>query len=292
MNRKKILSFDTSGVNALTNDADSTSLIAGIRAGYTVRLTAMSIGEVVGTQDAGDRNRLLDTCQKLLPAGDCIQPQPWITENLIRNFERNGKSGWQTLDLRSQDYESEICRREIINDAVSKEQYAAAKRAHKQFAELFGNPRPEFDKVFANGTPRPTTFVELLAVLQVAGGAFWSFGAKLYEHVAGYIPTEDKIRAFVADCSPFNALLLALVMAQFERTVRDLKTGESLRADRADLYMSVYLPYFDLFITKDKLQYKCLREIAAVAEISVEVAWYEDFRKGFILGQAVTAGTQ
>lgn len=281
MSRKKILSLDTSGLNALTYDHDSASLITRIKAGYQVRLTAMSINELIGTSDAGKRNRLLDTCQKLLPAGDCIGPQSWIIENLIMNFERNDKSGWQTLAIRSRDYESAIWRREIINDAISQKQSTFAKMAHKQFADLFGNARPEFDKVFKNGTPRSATFGELLAMLQVPGGAFWNFGVALYEHVARYKPTEDKIRAFVLDCPPFNALLLALVMAQFERTVRDLKTGESLRADRADLYMSVYLPYLDIFITMDNHQYKCLREIATVAKLGVEVVWYEDFRESF-----------
>jgi len=289
MNQKKILGFDTSGLNAMTNDRHSTGLIAGIRVGYRIRLSAMSIDEIIGTQDEEARNRLLDICQRLLPAGDCMQPSHWIAERLIENFERHGHSGWQTLDLRALDYENEICRREIVNNALAREQHDFSTSAEKRFADLFGHARPEFDKVFANGTQRPVTSSQLLSVLQVPGGAFWTIGAALYEHVAKHQPGEDNVRAFLADCPPFNALLLSLVMAQFERTTRDLKSGESYRAGRADLFTSVYLPYVDVFITNDERQRRCLREIAVVAHFGVEILSYEDFRNGHFLQLAANA---
>jgi hypothetical protein len=278
MRGRKVLSFDTSGINALRGDSESASLMAGVKTGFHTRLNATNVDEVIATSEEAERTALLDVCQQLLGGGDCIQPYHWILEILISDYERHGKSSWKSLDIRARDYEQEILSREVAH-ALSQEQRTFAKQAQKQFVDLFGDPRPEFEKLFAAGTGRPSSFRELVTVLQVTGGAFWSYAAVLYERVAGHKPAEDKLRDFVADCPPFHALVLAIVMAQYERSVRDLKVGASYRAERLDLYAAVYLPYCDQFITADERQERCLREIAAVAGLGVAIRSYKDFRK-------------
>jgi hypothetical protein len=65
---------------------------------------------------------------------------------------------------------------------------------------------------------------------------------------------------------------------------RDRHTGEKLRAGRNDLFMSVYLPYCDKFVSaeKNREQERCLREVALVAGLETEVLSYDDFCDSFL----------
>ncbi len=84
---------------------------------------------------------------------------------------------------------------------------------------------------------------------------------------------------------PFRALVYAVLMSWYDISVRDRHTGEKFRSGRNDLYMSVYLPYCDKFITaeKNREHEKCLREIAAVADLETEVMSYDDFCDSFLV---------
>jgi hypothetical protein len=119
--------------------------------------------------------------------------------------------------------------------------------------------------------------------VQHPGGIFWNgYGAAYYERPAGNRPDEETVRRFVKVCPPFRALILGACMAQYERSVRDLSVGKSYRAGRADLLMSVYLPYCDQFITSDPRQERCLREISAAGDLTTRVLSYASFRAGLI----------
>ena len=72
----------------LKDDSDSSSLIAGIKAGFHTRLTATNAEEVIATSEEAKRTALLNTCQQPLAGTDCIQPYRWITELLVRDYER------------------------------------------------------------------------------------------------------------------------------------------------------------------------------------------------------------
>ena len=67
--------------------------------------------------------------------------------------------------------------------------------------------------------------------------------------------------------------------------VRDKHSGERYKAGHNDLLMSVYLPYCDKFVTaeKNREQEKCLREVAAVAELETEILSYDDFCDSFLV---------
>ena len=44
-----------------------------------------------------------------------------------------------------------------------------------------------------------------------------------------------------------------------------------------DLYMSVYLPYVDLFVTDDTDAEKALHEVARLAKLETKILSYDDF---------------
>lgn len=191
---------------------------------------------------------------------------------LVQNFEHHGDSRWDSINIRSPECERTIVRREF-SQTDSDEQRAFADTAEKQFTSVFADPRDKFDEVFAAGLERPATADELLAHLNRAGGAFWNFGAGFHQRASGRVPTEEQVRIFVADCPPFLCLLLGLVHAQFEWTIRARKGP-----GRVDLFSAIYLPYCDIYVTDDDAQRKCLTEIALTANLPVDVVSFRDFK--------------
>jgi hypothetical protein len=62
MTDKKRLIFDTTGINRFAEDRKSADpLIAGLTSGYIVRVTATNVEESIATDNAGKRNRLLES---------------------------------------------------------------------------------------------------------------------------------------------------------------------------------------------------------------------------------------
>lgn len=122
--------------------------------------------------------------------------------------------------------------------------------------------------------------------LQGPGGAFWGFGQGLYERVAKGRPNEETIRRFVADCPPFHALLMAICVAQYDLAIRE-EDGKKPSSHRNDLFMAVYLPYCDQFVSDDRGQQTRLREIVSLCNLTTRVRWYREFRDSFSLDSAV-----
>jgi len=283
---KRILGFDTSGVNALADDPDSNAIIAGLVLGYEVRLPASSVEEIAGSSRPDRRTRLLDVCQRLLTSDGsaCIWPFHRVVELLINEFEQKGSTfDWRSVRVRSTEYEREIVHREMVGDELAAEQLQVVRSLEQEFAQVFNGARPRFEELFSQGTARPRTFIELLSQLQGTGGAYWLYGIGLYERVGKHRPDEAVIRQFIDNCPPFRAVVLATVLAQYERCIRDLKSGTSYRAGRIDLYMSAYLPYCDVFVTNDACQERCLREVASVGKFPTEIVGYGSLRNGLMV---------
>jgi len=198
--RRPVIFLDTSVVNLLAEDKNAASFISSLRSGYAVRLTAANLDEVAATPDGNEREHLLDVCratqgeddtQVFLPVGD-------IVKALIAEFERNPACHWRAVRVRLPEYERLLASSELISDELSTEQSEFAEKQKAQFDEMYSNARPQFDELFHSGTEgRPSSPAELVSRLQVRGGAFWSFGMKLYTRAAEPPADEDRIRRFV-----------------------------------------------------------------------------------------------
>lgn len=107
----------------------------------------------------------------------------------------------------------------------------------------------------------------------------WSIGKLLYDRGAGTVATIETVQQFMSACPPFRALIYAMIMSWYDLGIRDRHIGEKFRAGANDLFMSICLPYCDQFVTAEKNgeQERCLREIAEVAGLIVEVLSYDDF---------------
>jgi len=283
---RKRLIFDTTGINRLAEDRKvADPLIAGLTSGYTVRVTATNVEESIATKNAEKRDRLLRVCKELIKGerGEIIHPFHWITEELIARFEKNGTVNWEAIPLRLPAYEREVALREVTDDEVSAQERAHAANVKATFEAIFTDARPHFEELFRTGSEsRPSSVAELVSRLQGAGGAFWSFGQRLYERVGKRRPDEATIRGFVAECPPFRALLLAICVAQYDLVIRE-DYGTKPSSHRNDLFMAVYLPYCDEFVSDDRGQQVRLREVVSLCNLATRVRWYREFRDGFCL---------
>jgi hypothetical protein len=270
------LSFDTSGVNALADSPDCAALLAGIRSGYFACLTFPSVAEPLATSDPHRRNTLFDILNFLRVKGECLEAPHWIVTQLVQDYERSGRSDWELLNLRFEGCEVAIARRDFSeNESKEERDFCAATEA--KFTGLYSDTRPVFEKVFADGTERPTNADELLTHLCVDGGAHWKLAAGLYKRAVGVLPSEEQIRVFVERCPPFKAMMLGLNHAQFEWAIREKPIKKNKRVGRIDLFCSIYLPYCDLYVTNDDEQRRCLTEIAAATKLPVEVLSFAEF---------------
>ncbi len=278
MRGKPVLIFDTSVFNALADDGAGPSLVAGLREGYVVWLTGLNFSEIIASANAGRRKQLLDLCRLFMADGLCLMPHHWIVESMAKGFHQTSPFDWSRVDVRFRGAEIEIAREEVPNDDISREE---REHLRQQESELFAHldqQRSKFQALFVSGTRQPQDYAEFISVLKEPGGAFWGLGGGMYERVTGVLPTEDGVRRFVAECPPFHAALLGFLMAQYERCIRDLKTGPSYRAGRYDLFMSVYLPFCMQFVTNDDRQARALQEVASVGGFDTEVRAYLDWR--------------
>lgn len=273
------LTFDTSGINRLAEDHERLVLRAAIRVGFRFRLTGDAAGELIATPDAAVRKALLDLCRSLLSVGDCLLPHDELLSRVARAHAGGVSFDWAAVPVRCRVYEDEVARQELIDDAIAEEQRQFAGEVGNGFAEIYERARPHFQKIFRKYATSPPTLPGLVDALQRPGGAFWTMAVELYLKATGVALSEARARDFVEGCPPFRALLMALCVAQHQRSIQNPRR-KSVGAH--DLYMSVYLPYCDQFITADTRQRAALAEVSELAKLSVRVRSYTEFRAALL----------
>jgi hypothetical protein len=79
--------------------------------------------------------------------------------------------------------------------------------------------------------------------------------------------------------TPFSAAVLVRSLD------KGSAAGEKFQAGRNDVFMSVYLPYCDQFVTAEEKgeQEKCLRQIVNLAGLEMQVLSYDDFCKSLLI---------
>jgi len=286
-----IVTFDTSAHNRLVKDGvRSESVLAAIRSGLFFRFAGLSIDEMVACPDPAKRAALFNYCARLqLGLSDCIfPPNELIRDQVIAHFESPATFNWKAVQVRAMEYERGIQRRKIVLDPqLSAEQRLDQNALQKQYKRLFFGLRPKLESVFAaHGEAPPRAFREVIARLQSGEGTLiWDTGKLLYDRAAETDAGEETIKNFMAVCPPFRALIYGMLISWYDLAVRDRHVGERFRAGRNDLFMSVYLPYCDKFVTAEERgeQERCLREVCAVAGVETEILSYDDFCNSFLV---------
>ena len=280
--RNKLI-FDTSGLNALSDDKDCMAITKCLGIGFRVRLTETNLAEIGATQDPQRRAKLLSICQRLVGAGECIGPYHWIVEQQIKlHAARPDVFNWQRVEVRVPALEAEVARPELLTDnALAAAMCADFEKAGDEFDQLFRGAREAFP--IPKDERIQITLADTIESLEVDGSPHWRMAADIYEQNAQQRSSETEVRAFIKLCPPFSMMMLASIMAQFHRSVRDFRLPALYRAGLLDLLSAVYLPYCDRFVTHDDGQYNALKALTAQAGLCTEVTTYHAFRESWLI---------
>ena len=286
-----VVCFDTSAHNRLVDDGPrSEPIMAAFRSGLFFRFAGLSIEEMIATPDPAKRAALFNYCGRIQKGRtDCIQPQNELLRLLVLAHSKNPSAfDWKSVNVGASDYERGISDRTLIgNEELSADQRRDQLARAKEYDKIFSGPRAEIEKVFAaHGEAPPPTFSQAIARLQASEGRLmWGIGKRLYDRAAGTDASEVTIREFLDCCPPFRALIYAMLVSWYDKGMRDRHTGEKLGSGRNDLFMAVYLPYCGQFVTAEVRgeQERCLRVVAAAANLKTKVLSYDDFCDSFLV---------
>jgi hypothetical protein len=276
-----IVTFDTSAHNRLApKDGPLAELVlARIKSEMFFRFAGISIDELYATTDSARRATLLGSCRRLQQGeSDCIYQQDQVLKLLIEaHVKEPAHFDWTAVEVVSGEYINEISAGKWINDEDLITEHRNDLRARlKGFECIFKSLPPGLQHAFeANGEAPPTTYREFLGFLQKSD-LMTGLCKGVYDRVAGTDVSKKMFFEFLDVCPPFRAFNYAIEISHFDRVVRN-EDGERFKSGCNDLFMSIYLPYCNWFVTADRMQEKCLREIASVSGLGTEVVFYDDF---------------
>ena len=272
------LIFDTSALSAFAKDAAlSEPYIKALNCGYDVLLTAMSVDELISAPVAGTREDQLACCQRLLVSGTCIWPPHEIMTRLAVTHANSAQGyDWRKVYLRAQAYEGAIIDRDFTA-ALSAENLNVQQQLEQEYMAYWQNLRvklaPILDK---DPSSRPNTFKEAIQIATSTGNnVLFGIGKGLYKRASTVDLSDAEIASFLDNCPPFRAACYGLCGAWFDVSLAE-RVFKKL-AGRNDQMMSIYLPYCDYFVTRDKKQLDRLRDIAAGADTGCHVLSFEGF---------------
>lgn len=285
------VSFDTSAHNRLVKDGPfSEAILAGLKSGFHFRFAGLSLEELMATPDSTKRLALFTYCGRLRDGStDSVYPHNETLKLLIRaHFQDPTDFDWKKVNVRAWQYEQEIGRRLFVwDEALSAEQRARQIQDQKEYKQMFSGLQPILARVFLDyGEPLPLKFQEVIIRLRESNSTLlWNMGKLLYDRAASTDASEATIKEFIDVCPPFRALLYGMLVSWYDLAVRDRHAGEKFQAGRNDVFMSVYLPYCDQFVTAEEKgeQEKCLREIASLTGLETKVLSYDDFCDSFLV---------
>jgi hypothetical protein len=292
---RQIITFDTSVHNLLTNiGASAGPIYRAIRAQYFFRLAGLSFEEMMSTPKASDRIALMDGCRQLATgrSWDCLNPPYEVLRILIAAYARDPANfRWLAVDVRSGGIAYEIRKRELItDDAMASLQRAEQIASIKAYKAGWVTLRKKLDTIFTEqGIPRPKTFEEAFKIAssqlfpEIAKGLYDAglrFDAKLQGEEIEPDTDIATVQSFLDNCPPFRAAVCAFLMSWYNTSLREGNTSEKFAAGRNDLFMAVYLPYCDVFVTGEKNgeQERCLHELKKYIGVETEVIGFDAFR--------------
>lgn len=258
-------------------------MIEKLRAEYRVLISETNVFELSATPDREIRKQLIDVCEQLLGFGECLMPHNWILEQMAKcNSRYKERFRWTDVDIRAPMIERELFKRELLSqDAIVEESRSHAKAQKKELKQIFDEAREEFKSAFSDEV-KDMPLVELIRIYKAQGGPFWLSVAGSYER-ANLIPIDEaEARAFIGRCPPFHALCLSMVIPHYQHGIP--WPGEKPKYDAGpfDLFMTIYLPYCDLFVTDDPGQRNAMQAIVEEIGIQVTVISYDDLAKNLL----------
>ncbi len=284
MLNRPVIVFDTSVYNRMMKDGlQSEAIFAALQTGYFVRIIGIAIEELMKTPDCETRTRLIASAARLMNGPfDCLLTQNEIGPRLVRAYEADPLHfQWERVDITSPEYTAELTKRTLTaDDAVADYVRRSLDELSKQSEKTWSKLRSKLEEIYQRDiSPRPLTFGEVTPQAIGENGLFWGVAEDLYNCAARTPASDGTIRHFVEACPPFRCAVYAILMAWYDRSLREYQGGERFPAGRIDLFMAIYLPYCNQFISAEKngQQGKCLAEVARLANVATLVRSYDDF---------------
>jgi hypothetical protein len=277
--------FDTSGLNALADDSESRPITKSLAVGFQVRLSETNISEIAATPKQERRLHLLDLCKHLVQAGEVIRPYHWIVQEMARQYTTDpARFDWRQVEVRFPELEEEVARRRFLENAgISDEMRADNDATNSDFELLFRKSRGMLAPLFEEYKATNVSISDVLDLLTVEESPLWALAGDVYGKATGRHLTRPEIHEFIECCPPLRAILLGICIGQYHWGVKKEREQALYKAGALDLFMTVYLPFCDRFITNDSGQCNALRLVAERAGFATEVCMYADFRRGFLI---------
>ena len=292
---KPTVIFDTSGINCLMKNSNGQEIIERLSRSHYVRITETSISELSATPDADDRKKLIDVCEQLMEFGECLLPHQEIMHEMAEcNWRYKSRFLWEEVEARSPDLENEIKRRKFLSqDDLAEESSKYAKTQKKTFKQIFRDSLEKFRDDFEEAMkkePDEMTLDRFIQIVKADGGPFWKSISGFYARTHIFGLDEIEAKEFIARCPPYHAIALGIDIAQYQYGIPRAQQ-EEYDAGPFDLFMAIYLPYTDFFVTNDPGQTNALRAIAQEVGLSVRILNYDEFCKE-LLGTSAEAATE
>lgn len=277
-----IVAFDTSAINALAKGGKgSEPQILALQSGFDVRLTAMSVSELIAAPRSETREMLIGCAQRLLGTGCCIWPPHEIIRLLISAYDANPvQFDWTNVDIRARLYERAIIDRQFMDDASSGEELNQQRLLEEEFVSFWERLRPKLDLILSKEpSKRPKNYRQAAEIATSASpNLVCGIAQDLYQYVSGKTPGEGEMAALLDACPPLRALCFGLCGTWYDVALAPVVYKKL--PGRNDHLMSVYLAYCHRFVTQDRKQSERLRDIATEAKLNCEVLTYEEFWQG------------
>ena len=290
---RRILLFDTSAHDRLVKIGESAyPVYNSIRNQFFFRLAGSAFEEMISIPDAADRLAQLDGCRRLTQGRwwDCLNPPGEVLRMYIAAHASDPANfQWLNVDVRSGGLAYELRTGELTaDDALALLQKTEQYATQLGYKGIWRKIRTELDPVFKkHQLSRPKTFAEAFnnhssSMLPALGKGLYDAGLRADAALRAVTLEPDTdpsiVQHLVDNCPPFRAMLCGVMMSWFNTSLKN-KRGERFAAGRDDMFMAVYLPLCDLFVTRDVDQHQCLSELTQYAGIGTEVAYFDDFLK-------------
>ena len=278
MDQRKKLIFDTSGINALTDDPECEVMLRGVQSAYLIGITETALSEIAANADEARRIQLLGTVERLLKFGMCIIPFHVIVEEQAKRYLANQEAyDWRTVDVRFPEAEGEVVRQKIIHE-VSKQARQELHQWEKGFRNIFSNAKPAFQNLFEARCGQLPSLENVTDRLLGENGAHRGIAVSLFQRATNIRPSQAEVQDFIERCLPFKALLVALCFSQYDRCIRDARQQSLGKAGRLDMFSAAYLPYCRVFVTNDRGQCKALKTVAEMICRDTHVLMFQEFK--------------
>lgn len=280
-----IICFDTSAINRLLDDPDSNSLVSGITAALSTRISAFNVLEAAQTVSQSRRHALIGPMKRLakrtrpldFPAmilAGAARAHAAGESSMVVNAHRDLEGVWRALNGP-----------QFVDDSARREAADWAREWMRDFESTVAGDREEFQRVRRLQPPDwpQTLSATIRSYLEPIDAIYEAFGLPFYRAHTGKVLTLEDFAALIRE--PIWPLYyVAYTYALHQRSIQSENYSAKRNAGVLDLTQSVYLSMCDKFVTNDRAQLRALRVINVFnTKRATEVLSFDTFRRRLTL---------